>query len=79
MQNGIRYCYTGNVHDEAGGSTRCPACGAVVIGRDWYRLTAWKLDARGHCLACGARIPGVFDGEPGRWGPRRASLRIAPW
>jgi len=78
MRNGIRYCYTGNVHDETGGSTLCPGCGAVVIGRDWYRLTAWKLDASGRCLACGTRIPGVFDGEPGRWGPRRTALRITP-
>jgi pyruvate formate lyase activating enzyme len=78
MRNGVRYCYTGNVHDETGGSTLCPGCGAVVIGRDWYRLTAWNLDASGHCLACGTRIPGLFEGEPGRWGPRRAALRIAP-
>jgi len=78
MGNGIRYCYTGNVHDEEGGSTRCPGCGEIVIGRDWYLLTAWRLDAEGRCLGCGATLPGVFKGGPGRWGPRRAALRIAP-
>jgi len=28
MKNGVRYAYTGNVHDEAGGSTYCHQCGA---------------------------------------------------
>src|SRR5438094_289306 len=28
---GIRYAYTGNVHDPAGQSTRCHRCGAVLI------------------------------------------------
>lgn len=30
-KNGVRYAYTGNVHDEAGGSTYCHACGATLI------------------------------------------------
>jgi pyruvate formate lyase activating enzyme len=77
MRNGVRYCYTGNVHDQEGGSTRCPGCGEIVIGRDWYLLTAWKLDEKGRCRSCGTTLPGVFKGEPGRWGPRRAALRIA--
>ncbi|MCS6914905.1 MAG: AmmeMemoRadiSam system radical SAM enzyme [Myxococcales bacterium] len=75
--HGLRYVYTGNVHDEEGGSTYCHHCGATLIGRDWYRLTAWGLDARGHCLRCGTPCPGVFDGPPGRWGPRRLPVRLA--
>ncbi len=43
-KNGLRYVYTGNVHDEAGGSTFCHRCGAKLIGRDWYVLTAWNLE-----------------------------------
>jgi len=43
-QNGLRYVYTGNVHDEVGGSTWCPACGTKLIGRDGYVLTAWNLE-----------------------------------
>lgn len=37
MTNGIRYAYTGNVHDVAGQSTRCHGCGALPIERDGYR------------------------------------------
>jgi pyruvate formate lyase activating enzyme len=66
---GLSYVYTGNVHDEAGQSTYCAGCGACVIGRDWYRITAWNLDA-GRCAACGAAVAGVFEPRPGAWGPR---------
>ena len=79
LANGLRYVYTGNVHDEAGGSTRCPGCGEVVIGRDWYTLTAWHLTDDGRCTACGTAIPGRFDGPPGRWGARRRPVRLAEY
>jgi pyruvate formate lyase activating enzyme len=70
-RNGVRYAYTGNVRDPAGDSTYCAACGAVAIGRDWYQLTTRGLRDDGRCAACGARCPGVFDAQPGAWGPRR--------
>jgi pyruvate formate lyase activating enzyme len=73
---GIRYAYTGNVHDPAGQSTRCHRCGAVLIGRDGYELGAWRLDADGRCAACGERCAGVFEGRPGRWGARRLPVRL---
>lgn len=38
-KNGIRYAYTGNVHDRDGGSTSCHECHATLIGRDWYELS----------------------------------------
>ncbi|HLF57556.1 MAG TPA: AmmeMemoRadiSam system radical SAM enzyme, partial [Thermoanaerobaculia bacterium] len=76
-EHGLRYVYTGNVHDEAGGSTYCPVCGEVVIGRDWYELTRWRLDAAGRCAACGTAIPGRFEAQPGRWGARRLPVRLA--
>jgi pyruvate formate lyase activating enzyme len=41
LDNGLRYAYTGNVHDPEGQSTRCHQCGTLVIERDWYRLGAW--------------------------------------
>ncbi len=75
--NGLRYVYTGNVHDETGGSTFCPNCGERVIGRDWYELTAWNLDPAGACRACGTRIPGRFEARPGRWGAQRRPVRLA--
>jgi pyruvate formate lyase activating enzyme len=75
--HGLRYVYTGNVHDPEGGSTRCPGCGGLLIGRDGYRLTAWGLDARGCCARCGTAIPGRFEAEPGSWGARRQPVRLA--
>jgi pyruvate formate lyase activating enzyme len=74
---GLRYVYTGNIHDESGQSTYCAACGARLIGRDWYSITDWGLDAGGRCAACSAACPGVFESSPGGWGARRASLVIA--
>ena len=76
MANGLRYVYTGNVHDEAGGSTYCHGCGAKLIGRDWYVLTAWNLDAQGKCRSCGTVCAGVFEAEPGAWGARRQPVRL---
>lgn len=38
MGKRLRYVYTGNVHDSAGGSTYCHVCGVCLIGRGWYRL-----------------------------------------
>src|SRR5438552_3149474 len=68
LRNGVRFAYTGNVHDPEGGSTYCPQCGALVIERDWYALGQYALDDDGRCGACAARLPGVFDGPPGEWG-----------
>ena len=77
LDNGVRYAYTGNVVDPAGGSTYCHGCGELVIGREWYRLGRWRLDDCGRCLKCGTACAGRFDGPPGDWGPRRLPIRIA--
>jgi pyruvate formate lyase activating enzyme len=74
--SGLRYVYTGNIHDEAGQSTYCRACGSRVIGRDWYTITAWDLDALGACASCGEPCPGCFEPRPGHWGARREPLII---
>ena len=76
MKNGLRYVYTGNVHDEEGSSTYCHQCGEKLIGREWYVLTEWNLDARGRCPSCGASLPGLFEATPGRWGARRLPVRL---
>jgi pyruvate formate lyase activating enzyme len=73
---GLRYVYTGNVHDPAGQSTRCHACDALLIGRDWYELTAWNLTG-GRCGECGTPCAGLFDGAPGRWGQRRKAIQVS--
>ena len=74
---GVRHVYTGNVRDPEGQSSWCHACGALLIERDGYALGAWRLDADGACRDCGARCPGVFEAEPGDWGPRRLPVRLA--
>jgi pyruvate formate lyase activating enzyme len=73
---GLRYVFTGNTHDEAGQSTYCHACGALLIGRDWYDLTAWRITAEGRCTGCGMPCAGVFEGAPGTWGRKPRSLNV---
>ncbi|HSQ69866.1 MAG TPA: AmmeMemoRadiSam system radical SAM enzyme [Steroidobacteraceae bacterium] len=76
MQAGLRYVYTGNVHDRQGGSTWCHRCGALLIERDWFTLGTWGLADGGKCASCGEVLPGVFRGGPGGWGGRRLPLRM---
>ncbi|MEW4527344.1 MAG: AmmeMemoRadiSam system radical SAM enzyme [Maioricimonas sp. JB045] len=76
IDNGVRYAYTGNVHDTAGGSTFCHNCGQVLIGRDWFELTGWNLTDDARCNRCGTHLPGVFEPEPGEWGSRRLPVRL---
>jgi pyruvate formate lyase activating enzyme len=77
MANGLRYVYTGNVHDTEGGSTICASCGTVVVERDWYEILSYRLTGDGRCRACGATIAGRFDGPPGEWGRRRMPVHLA--
>jgi pyruvate formate lyase activating enzyme len=79
QRHGVRYVYTGNVHDETGQSTYCHACGAKLIGRDWYVLSDWNLDAEGACASCGTHCAGVFEAQPGNWGARRLPVRLADY
>ncbi len=74
---GLNYVYTGNVHDEAGGSTYCPACENAVIVRDWYDIRAYHLNEKGECGFCGARLAGRYGrfGKP--FGPRRVPVRLS--
>jgi pyruvate formate lyase activating enzyme len=76
LKAGLHYVYTGNVHDETGGSTWCPGCGARLIGRDWHQITRWNLTAEGHCPHCNTRIAGLFEANPGNWGRKRVPVRF---
>jgi len=75
-KNGVRYAYTGNVHDPDGESTFCHECGEILIGRNWYVVSAWNLTDDGRCTKCGTRCAGVFSGPPGSWGGRRQPVRL---
>jgi pyruvate formate lyase activating enzyme len=77
LDTGLRYVYTGNVHDPAGQTTRCPGCAKPVIVRDWYAIRSYDVTDRGACVYCGAALSGVFDGPRGDWGPRRLPVMIA--
>ena len=79
LDNGVRYAYTGNVHDEAGESTYCHQCGNKLIGRDWYVITEWNLGADGKCGSCGTPCSGLLEVEPGTWGARRQPVRLADY
>ena len=76
LRNGLRYVYTGNVHDVDGGATVCHGCGTRLVVRDWYVLSDWELGADGRCLSCGTPCAGRFDGPPGQWGARRKPVRL---
>ena len=83
MAAGVRFVYTGNVHDPEGGSTRCPSCEQVVVARDWYDITASHLVITGAgtalCGGCGTSLPGRFDGPVGSWGARRLPVRLSSY
>ncbi len=76
LDNGVRYAYTGNVHDKQGESTYCHQCGEILIGRDWYELSDWNLDEQGHCKNCGTVCEGMFESQPGAWGAKRQPVRL---
>jgi pyruvate formate lyase activating enzyme len=77
LRAGLRYVYTGNVHDEEGGTTSCPACGEAVIVRDWYDIRAYHLTDEGACRFCGHQLAGRYGkiGKP--FGARRIPVRLA--
>jgi len=77
--NGIRYAYTGNVHDPDGASTLCHNCGAILIERDWHRLTVWELTPGSCCPKCGTACAGQFGASPGTWGGRCQPVRPADY
>jgi len=58
LAQGLRFVYTGNIHDESGSTTVCPACGKDVIERGWLSGRTRRL-REGRCI-CGERIEGVF-------------------
>ena len=77
LAHGLRYVYTGNVHDADGDATLCHGCGTTLIQRDWYELRAWHLDDAGRCRACGTPCAGVLEAQPGSWGSRRRPVRLS--
>ncbi len=76
LGEGLNYVYTGNVHDEKGGSTWCPACHAPLILRDWYRIDDYRVTPDGHCPDCHTPIAGRFETFRRAFGPRRIPITL---
>lgn len=80
MKAGLHYVYTGNVHHKQTGSTYCPACHGLLIGRDWHQLSDWHVKTggnyTGNCGHCGEPVPGEFEARPGDWGRKRMPVRF---
>jgi pyruvate formate lyase activating enzyme len=73
---GLHYVYTGNVHDEEGGTTYCPSCENAVVVRDWYDIRSYRLSDAGACTFCGTQLHGRYQkfGKP--FGPKRIPIRL---
>lgn len=60
IASGIKYCYVGNVHDDAGQTTFCPNCGEKLIVRDWHSVKT-NILSEGACHKCKTKIAGVWE------------------
>lgn len=76
LDAGLRYVYTGNVHDPEGQATYCPHCRSTLVRRDGYQILDYRLDAAGRCPDCQTPIPGRWTDRPGTWGARRRPVRV---
>jgi pyruvate formate lyase activating enzyme len=76
MANGLRFVYTGNVHDRAGGTTSCPGCGTALIERDWYEIRRYEVSEAGTCSGCGTPLPGRFGAYRKAFGNRRIPVHL---
>ena len=77
MATGLRYVYTGNVHDSEGGTTFCPACTAALIERDWYTIRHYDLPDDARCPHCQTLIAGHFGKFDKPFGAQRIPVRLA--
>ncbi|MGH8679827.1 MAG: AmmeMemoRadiSam system radical SAM enzyme [Burkholderiales bacterium] len=73
---GLRYVYTGNVHDTEGGTTFCPGCGDALIVRDWHRILVYGVSRDGRCTSCSTPVAGRFAAFDGQFGRRRIPMAI---
>lgn len=76
QNNGIAHVYLGNSGDLDGVHTYCSQCHKLLIKREGYALTEYRLKDRNHCDICQTICPGYFDDNPGSWGSRRLPIRL---
>jgi len=77
LRAGLRYVYTGNVHDRTGGTTFCAGCGKPVVVRDWHEILSYELSGEGRCRNCDTQVPGHFDEFSAQKSRRRMPVRLA--
>jgi len=58
-EEGLAHIYVGNVRDEAGQDTHCPACSSVLIRRWGYTVVENRI-RDGRCPDCGVQVAGVW-------------------
>jgi len=73
---GLKYVYTGNVHNQEGDTTFCPNCHGALIVRDWYQINQYRLTESGLCPDCGTVVAGHFDTQAGNFGRKRIPIAI---
>jgi pyruvate formate lyase activating enzyme len=76
LRAGLHHVYTGNVHDQEGGTTSCTVCQAPLIVRDWYQIHQYQLNERGHCPVCDAIPAGRFASQAGTFGRQRIPIAV---
>jgi pyruvate formate lyase activating enzyme len=74
---GLKYVYTGNVHDSEGGTTFCPSCAKPLIVRDWYEILDYAVTTEGRCGHCATPLPGRYARFDRQWGRKRVPVRVA--
>ena len=76
LDAGVRYVYTGNVHDSEGGTTFCPTCHAALIERDWHTIRHYDLPDDSRCPHCQTAIAGHFGKFSKPFGAQRIPVRL---
>ncbi len=76
LKTGLKYVYTGNVHDAEGGTTYCAGCGKGLIVRDWFDILDYRVTGDGKCASCGEAVSGVFTNYRGAHGRRRLPVSL---
>mgnify|MGYP006280074513 CR=1 FL=1 len=63
LEAGLNYVYLGNVRDEAGSTTYCHECGAVLFDRSRYVAQPKNVQPDGSCAMCGVKVAGLGMGN----------------
>ena len=76
IREGLKFVYTGNVHNQEGDTTFCPNCSTPLIVRDWYQINQYQLTKDGCCPNCSTSIAGRFGEQAGHFGRKRIPIAI---